>query len=100
MQKTTNYNLNKPDLTDYVDVTDLNENMDIIDEAIKNLETTTNAEVDKKVDRSGDTMNGVLKAQSNISYTTAQVRNIILSPTDADVSLMQNGEIWIKYVQE
>lgn len=97
MQKTPNLNLNKPDLTDYVDVTDLNENMDILDGAITDLGDSTDTELAKKVNRNGDTMTGILKVQSNTAYATAQVRNIILSPNNADSSLMQNGEIWIKY---
>lgn len=97
MKYTDNLNLNKPDLTDYVDVTDLNENMDILDGAITDLGDNTDTELAEKVNRNGDTMTGVLKAQPNTSYTTAQVRNIILSPNNADVNLMQNGEIWIKY---
>jgi hypothetical protein len=53
---------------------------------------------DGKVNNSGDTMEGVLEAQSNASYTTKQVRNIILSTLDADVGSMGNGDIWIKYI--
>ena len=34
MQTTTNYGLNKPDVTDFYDVNDVNENMDKIDEAL------------------------------------------------------------------
>ncbi|WP_342510604.1 hypothetical protein MKY34_11350 [Sporosarcina sp. FSL K6-1522] len=34
MQETTNLKLKKPDLTDYVNVDDLNENADLIDAAI------------------------------------------------------------------
>jgi len=45
----------------------------------------------------GGTLTGITKAQSNTSYTTAQIRNIILSTSDANASQMQNGEIWIKY---
>lgn len=33
--KTTNYNLTKPDMTDYADIRILNDNMDIIDNAMK-----------------------------------------------------------------
>lgn len=46
------------------------------------------------------TMAAKLKAQNNTDYTTAQVRNIILSDQDADSDLMQNGDIWIKYTDE
>ena len=42
-------------------------------------------------------MTGILKAQSNTSYTTAQVRNIIISPNDPSGG--NNGDIWIKYVK-
>ncbi len=35
MQNTTNYLLKKPELTDYVNVEDLNENADIIDAELK-----------------------------------------------------------------
>lgn len=46
---------------------------------------------------SGGTMTGVLKAQNNTSYTTKQVRNIILSTGNAVAAQMENGDIWIKY---
>jgi len=35
MQETTNYGLKKPDLTDNVKVSDLNDNADVIDAALK-----------------------------------------------------------------
>ena len=48
-----------------------------------------------KLDKSGGTMTGALVAQSNTNYTTAQVRNIIIST--ADPSGGSNGMLWIKY---
>ena len=51
----------------------------------------------RKLDTSGGTMTGILTAQSNTSYTTKQVRNIILSTSDAVLALMADGDIWIKY---
>lgn len=45
---------------------------------------------------SGGTMTGILTAQSNASYGTRQVRNIIISTADANLGAMQNGDIWIK----
>ena len=44
MQNTVNYNLKKPDLTDNVKISDINENMDAIDNELKNISTqsTTN----------------------------------------------------------
>ena len=35
MKETINYKLNKPDLTDYVNIGDLNENADIVDAELK-----------------------------------------------------------------
>lgn len=45
---------------------------------------------------SGGTLAGILTAQSNTSYTTRQVRNIIIATTDPVLANMQNGDIWIK----
>lgn len=38
MTNTTNYNLKKPDTTDFYDVQDFNDNMDIIDGQMKSME--------------------------------------------------------------
>lgn len=46
----------------------------------------------------GGTFSGMAKAHSNTSYTVPQLRNVILSPDNANASSMQDGEIWIKYV--
>lgn len=48
-----------------------------------------------KLDKSGGTMTGALVAQDNTDYTTAQVRNIIIST--AEPSGGSNGMLWIKY---
>ena len=50
----------------------------------------------KYVAKAGGTMTGILTAQNNTSYTTKQVRNIIISTSDATLSSMANGDIWIK----
>ena len=50
-----------------------------------------------KVNKNGDTMTGQLVAQNNIAYTTAQVRNIILSTQEPTSSDGANGDIWIVY---
>ena len=50
-----------------------------------------------KLNISGGTMTGALIAQANTNYTTAQVRNIIISPNDPSGG--NNGDIWIKYVE-
>lgn len=43
------------------------------------------------------TLTNKLVAQSNALYTTAQIRNTILSTGDAVLEDMNNGDIWIKY---
>lgn len=48
-----------------------------------------------KVDKAGGTMTGALIAQNNANYTTAQVRNVVIST--ADPSGGSNGMLWIKY---
>jgi len=65
--------------------------------SIENLGTETNAEINKKLDKTGGQFEGAIKAQSNAEYTTAQMRNVILSIEDPDVALGNNGDIWIKY---
>ena len=47
------------------------------------------------VKKTGGTMTGPLVAQTNTSYTTAQMRNVIIST--ADPSGGNNGDIWLKY---
>ena len=49
------------------------------------------------VHKNGDTMTGQLIAQNNVAYTTAQVRNIILSTSEPTSSEGANGDIWIVY---
>lgn len=44
---------------------------------------------------SGGTFTGPAYAQANTSYTTAQLRNVILSTSDPSGG--NNGDIWIKY---
>lgn len=57
--------------------------------------STLQSSVNGKVSKSGDTMAGALVAQNNTNYTTAQVRNIIIST--ADPSGGSDGMLWIKY---
>jgi len=49
------------------------------------------------VHKTGDTMTGQLVAQNNIAYTTAQMRNVILSTSEPTSSDGGNGDIWIVY---
>lgn len=47
------------------------------------------------VAKSGDTMEDIIIAQTNTNYTTAQIRNVIISP--AEPSGGNNGDIWLQY---
>ena len=60
-------------------------------------EWNNKANDDEVVHREGDTMIGQLVAQNNIAYTTAQVRNIILSTSEPTSTDGGNGDIWIVY---
>ena len=57
--------------------------------------STANANIANKLDKSGGTMIGALVAQSNTNYTTAQVRNVIISPNEPSGG--NDGDIWIQY---
>lgn len=65
-----------------------------IEEGARKLENVDNV---KQMPISGGEFTGIVKAYPNTSYTVAQIRNIILSPNNANVSAMNNGDIWIKY---
>lgn len=41
---------------------------------------------------------GTASVTNNTSYTTKQLRNIIISTADADPAQMGAGDIWLKYV--
>lgn len=49
------------------------------------------------VKKSGDTMEGILKAQNNKEYKTFQVRNISLSTTDPTPDEGEDGDIVLIY---
>lgn len=63
----------------------------------KALNDSVSALTDNKLNKSGGTMTGILTAQANTNYATAQVRNVIISPNDPSGG--NNGDIWIKYVE-
>ena len=46
---------------------------------------------------SGGEFTGIVTAQSNTSYTSRQIHNIILSTTNPNLDAMKDGDIWIKY---
>lgn len=49
----------------------------------------------KQMPITGGTFTGIVTAQNNTSYTTKQIRNIILST--ANPSGGANGDVWLKY---
>lgn len=66
-----------------------------VQESVQNLQDQFVQVVNNVVYKTGDTMTGALVAQNNTNYTTAQVRNVIIST--ADPSGGSNGTLWIKY---
>ena len=64
-----------------------------VEQSVANVQSALSG----KLDKAGGTMLGALIAQANTNYTTAQVRNIIISPDDPSGG--NNGDIWIKYVE-
>lgn len=79
-------------------VSTLNSSLSTIDAQVSTANNNISAlqtAMDDKVDKSGGTLEGVLVAQRNTNYATAQVRNVIIST--ANPSGGSNGDIWIKY---
>lgn len=66
-----------------------------VQESVQNLLDQFVQAANNVVYKTGDTMTGALVAQNNTNYTTAQVRNVIIST--ADPSGGSNGMLWIKY---
>ena len=64
-----------------------------VDDKVEAVET----KVDTKMDKTGGTFTGVIKANNNTQYSTAQVRNIVLSTAEPTSSNGSNGDIWIVY---
>lgn len=60
-------------------------------------EAAGKVDVSGKLDKSGGTMEGVLKAQNNTSYATAQVHNAVLVPDGGSVPATGNGDIVLFY---
>ena len=116
MNYTQNLALKKPTYSDESDIEILNENWEKIDANSIQVLNSLSDKADKsqiptaqdlnldRVDNvkqmpiSGGVFTGVAKASNNIEYSTKQLRNIIFSTSDPDPSLMENGDIWIKYI--
>lgn len=67
MQSTTNYNLNKPENTDEIKISDLNENFDKIDTELKNVNNEIDGLNENKVSTTGDVSDTIVT-----EYTTTQ----------------------------
>ena len=63
MQKTENYGLNKPDLTDFYDVNDFNNNMDVLDAKMKEIEDKADPDTIHNHIQSTENPHGVTKEQ-------------------------------------
>lgn len=81
-------------------ITTTNGTVGTLNSEVSTLKTnvnTLNTTVGNKLDKSGGTLTGVLVAQTNVNYTTRQVRNVIMSTADPTASDGQDGDLWIKY---
>jgi hypothetical protein len=54
-------------------------------------------DISGKLDKSGGTMTGTLKAQNNTAYTTPQVRNIVLVAKGDTIPTTGNGDVILTY---
>ena len=88
MENTTHYNLNKPELTDYAQISDLNDNADTIDGLIFDLAANLSNLAAETV-KSVSIMNGIL----TVSYYNGTVSKFDLSATGSssmDVTVTGN----------
>lgn len=58
---------------------------------------SSHQDVSGKLDKSGGTMTGILKAYNNTGYTTMQVRNIALLAEGASAPTGGNGDLYFVY---
>ena len=78
-----------------INVNDLQTNVNGLQTDVNDLQSSVSTIMSDKLSKSGGTMTGALVAQNNENYTTAQVRNVIISP--AEPSGGNNGDIWLQY---
>ena len=76
-------------------VNDLQTNVNGLQTDVNGLQSSVSTIMSDKLSKSGGTMTGALVAQNNENYTTAQVRNVIISPTEPSGG--GNGDIWLQY---
>lgn len=105
MKTTEHLKLKKPDLTDYVNIGDLNDNMDILDGSVNQLNQTSTGQKESMDNHTSDTNNNAHKITNITGLQSAlngkeptlhanQKRPIYVSkepPTNP-----QEGDIWIE----
>jgi len=104
MKNTTNYNLNKPDQTDFFDIDDLNANADILDSVIKGIDdkvvvaTTANLGL-VKPDGTTITINsdGVISGSSQVDIATVSKAGIV-KPDGDSLSIDTSGKLTVEKV--
>lgn len=89
MQTTTNYKLNKPDLTDKVRVQDLNANMDTLDKTVKEIADESDASSDA-VKAMQTTVSGYTSDINTLKSDSAQAKTDI-QKLKTDVSSAQDN---------
>lgn len=102
MQKTTNLQLNKPDYDDVADIADINENMDIIDEAIGNksdsghTHTLTGNDIVGilPIAKGGTGATTASAARTNLGLGTAATKAYTTSVTSGSTSLITSGAVY------
>lgn len=101
MTETTNYSLKKPDSSDRVLVSDLNENADRIDSELKNNADTIQT-VSNKAD---ENETAISELQSKSETAETDITNLKNKDTQTDVEIsglktrVQSAEDWIKGMQ-
>lgn len=100
MNKTTNYNLNLPEVGEFYNVGDFNENAEILDTKLKELSDALEGG-EAFVPITGGTMQGELVADetATATLTTAQIRNVHFGTEDLEtgVSELKAGEMYFSY---
>ena len=90
MLYTTNYKLNKPDGSDVVDVSKLNENMDILDTTIKGLDTgkanTTHAHTKSEISDFAHTHKKVDVTDFAHTHTKSEISDFTHAHTKANIT--------------
>lgn len=92
MKNTTNYGFNKPETSDFYNVDDFNENMDILDEKLKEIEeTSSNSETAINEHLAAENPHNITKATVGLSNvpnvsTNNQTPTYTVSENDAELA--------------